>query len=52
MQSRLICTCDTIKLFSVTGKSEQATEVKPKQAVTAGAGNQSEDDDRGAVLIG
>ncbi|MEZ2338365.1 single-stranded DNA-binding protein [Mucilaginibacter sp. RCC_168] len=35
LQSRLICTCDTIKLCSVTAKSEPKAEVAP---YTTGAG--------------
>jgi single-strand DNA-binding protein len=42
LQSRLICTCDTIKLFSLMAKAENATDSKEKQAVTTGAGK---DDD-------
>ena len=45
IKARLNCTCDTIKLFSLTAKSEKANEPKEKKAVSAGAGNQPEDDD-------
>ncbi|QJD96265.1 single-stranded DNA-binding protein [Mucilaginibacter robiniae] len=42
LQSRLICTCDTIKLFSPMAKSAEPAGGKEKKAVTAGA---SQDDD-------
>ena len=45
IKARLNCTCDTIKLFSLTAKSEKATDTKTKKAVTAGAGNQPDEDD-------
>ena len=45
IKARLNCTCDTIKLFSLTAKSEQATDTKTKKKVTAGAGNQPDEDD-------
>jgi single-strand DNA-binding protein len=45
IKARLICTCDNIKLFSLTAKSEQVNEAKPKKAVTAGANTNPDDDD-------
>ena len=45
IKARLNCTCDTIKLFSLTAKSEQATDTKTKKKVTAGASNQPDDND-------
>ena len=45
IKARLICTCDTIKLFSLISKSEQPKEAQEKKAVAAGAGNQPDDDD-------
>jgi single-strand DNA-binding protein len=45
IKARLTCTCDTIKLFSLTAKSEKATDTKTRKAVTAGAGNQPDEDD-------
>ena len=45
IKARLICTCDTIKLFSLTAKSEQPENAKEKKAVSTGAGNQQDDDD-------
>jgi single-strand DNA-binding protein len=35
LQSRLICTCDTIKLFTPMAKGNSTAESKEKQAVTA-----------------
>jgi len=45
IKARLICTCDTIKLFSLTAKSEQPEKAKEMKAVSTGAGNQPDDDD-------
>ena len=45
IKARLTCTCDTIKLFSLTAKSGQVSEAKPKKAVTAGANANPDDDD-------
>jgi len=45
IKARLNCTCDTIKLFSVTAKSDEATGSKEKKAVSTGTGNKPEDDD-------
>ena len=45
IKARLICTCDTIKLFSLTAKSEQPEKAKEKKAVSTGAANQPDDDD-------
>jgi single-strand DNA-binding protein len=45
IKARLNCTCDTIKLFSLTAKTEKATDTKTKKAVTTGAANQPDDDD-------
>ncbi|TFF37729.1 single-stranded DNA-binding protein [Mucilaginibacter psychrotolerans] len=43
LQSRLICTCDTIKLFSPMAKSADPAEGKEKKTVTAGAGQDDDD---------
>jgi single-strand DNA-binding protein len=43
IKARLICTCDTIKLFSVNAKAEQKTEKKETAPHTTGAG--ADDDD-------
>jgi single-strand DNA-binding protein len=45
IKARLNCTCDTIKLFSLTAANGQMSEAKPKKAVTAGTGNNPDDDD-------
>ncbi|HVX00146.1 MAG TPA: single-stranded DNA-binding protein [Candidatus Babeliaceae bacterium] len=44
VRARLICTCDTIKLFSLTAKSNEPTKGKEKKAVTAEATGKDEDD--------
>jgi len=43
IKARLVCTCDTIKLFSVTAITEQASDSKEKKAATTG--NQPDDND-------
>jgi single-strand DNA-binding protein len=45
LQSRLICTCDTIKLFSPMAKTGDSTDSKEKQAVTAPSTGTGADDD-------
>jgi single-strand DNA-binding protein len=45
IKAKLTCNCDTIKLFSLTAKSGQVSEAKPKKAVTAGANANPDDDD-------
>jgi single-strand DNA-binding protein len=45
IKARLTCTCDTIKLFSLTAISEQGNEAKPKKAVAAGTSANPDDDD-------
>ncbi|MBS7565495.1 single-stranded DNA-binding protein [Mucilaginibacter sp. Bleaf8] len=45
LQSRLICTCDTIKLFSPMAKSAEPANSKEMQAVTAGTSTNADDDD-------
>lgn len=46
LKARLICTCDTIKLFSLTARSAKPTESNVNKAVGAGAsGSNDEDDD-------
>ena len=44
IRARLICTCDTIKLFSLVAKATDPTVSAEKRAVTAGAGAKDEDD--------
>jgi single-strand DNA-binding protein len=43
LQSRLICTCDTIKLFSPVAKSADPAEGQAQKAVTADAGQDDDD---------
>ncbi|BAU51879.1 single-stranded DNA-binding protein [Mucilaginibacter gotjawali] len=43
IKARLACTCDTIKLFSLTAKSEPSPVRKGKKAATAGAGPDEDD---------
>jgi single-strand DNA-binding protein len=43
IKARLICTCDTIKLFSLTPKTADPTDGKEKKAVTTGAGKDDDD---------
>ncbi|MDB5285831.1 MAG: ssb 1 [Mucilaginibacter sp.] len=38
LKARLICTCDTIKLFSLTAKTEPKAEKKETARYTTGAG--------------
>ncbi|GAA3989852.1 single-stranded DNA-binding protein [Mucilaginibacter dorajii] len=44
LQSRLTCTCDTIKLFTMTAKSNDPANSTEKTAVTAGAKAAGDDD--------
>ena len=44
IRARLICTCDTIKLFSLVAKAAGPTDSAEKRAITAGA-NAKDDDD-------
>jgi single-strand DNA-binding protein len=43
LRARLICTCDTIKLFSVVAKATDPTDSAEKSAVTASAGKDDDD---------
>jgi len=43
LQSRLICTCDTIKLFTPMAKSAEPANNKEKQAVSTGTGKDEDD---------
>ncbi|MEO6851563.1 MAG: single-stranded DNA-binding protein [Mucilaginibacter sp.] len=43
IKARLNCTCDTIKLFSVTAKASDTADTKQKKAVTTGAGKDDDD---------
>ncbi len=44
IRARLICTCDTIKLFSLIAKSNDPTDSAEKKGVTAGVNAKDEDD--------
>jgi len=44
IRARLICTCDTIKLFSLVAKAADPTDSAEKRAVTAGANSKDDDD--------
>jgi len=44
IKARLICTCDTIKLFSLVAKASDPTDSKEKKAVTTDAGSKDDDD--------
>lgn len=44
IRARLICTCDTIKLFSLVANASDPTDSTEKRAVTAGANSKDEDD--------
>ncbi|MFA6082737.1 single-stranded DNA-binding protein [Mucilaginibacter sp.] len=44
IRARLICTCDTIKLFSLVAKAAEPTDSAGKRAVTIEAGAKDDDD--------
>ena len=43
IKARLICTCDTIKLFSLVAKASDTADTKQKKAVTMGTGKDDDD---------
>ena len=45
LRARLICTCDTIKLFSLVAKAAGPTKSAEKKAVTTGANAGKDEDD-------
>lgn len=43
LKARLVCTCDTVKLFSITAKDTDLTDSAEKRAVTSSAGKDNND---------